>query len=104
MPKISVTVPHNRDPQEVIAKAAASIEDSARDFQATDVKVETVGNTANFSFRSLAFVISGKLEARPKDVLVEVELPMLAMAFKDMAEEAIRENLEKALATKRIEK
>jgi hypothetical protein len=102
MPKISVTVPHSHDPEEVIAQAAKSIEDSAYDFQATDIKVETIGNTANFSFRSLAFVISGKLEARPKDVLVEVELPLLAMAFKDMAEEAIRENLQKALSVKAI--
>lgn len=103
MPKISVTVPHNHQPEDVIAKAAQSIEDSARDFQATDIRVETVGNVATFSFRSLAFVISGKLEACPKDVLVEVELPLLAMAFKDMAEEAIRENLEKALSVKAIE-
>jgi Putative polyhydroxyalkanoic acid system protein (PHA_gran_rgn) len=100
MPKITVTVPHHYDPQLVIAKATQAIENSARDFQASDLKIETVGNTATFGFRSLAFRITGKLEARPEDVLVEVDLPLLAMAFKDMAEEAIRDNLERAIAGK----
>ena len=97
MPKITVRVPQ-QDPKGALAKLRPALEKTATDFQGHDLEVTGDDQTLNFKFKSMAFTIKGRTEATPSDVLVEVDLPIAAMMFKDKAERAITKNVTRALA------
>jgi putative polyhydroxyalkanoic acid system protein len=97
MPKVTVRVPHALDPAAAFAKIQPALEKTVSDFQGHDL-AQTGGDTSSsFSFKSMAFTIQGRAEAKPGEVIVEVELPFAAMMFKDKAERAITKNLTRAL-------
>jgi hypothetical protein len=98
MPKITVKVPHEGDPKETFGKIRGALEKTVTDFQGADLQLSEGETTANFKFRSMAFTITGRAEATPKEVLVEVDLPFAALMFKDLAERAITKNVTRALA------
>jgi hypothetical protein len=98
MPKIAVRVPHAFDPPEALARLLPALEKSARDFQGRDLEVNQEGNAAQFTFKSMAFTISGRAESLPGEAVVEVDLPFAAMMFKDQAEKAIAKNMTRALS------
>src|SRR5262245_33687477 len=97
MPKITVKVPHEGDPQETFGKIRGALEKTVKDFQGVDLELSPGYTRANFKFRSMAFTITGRAEATPKEVLVEVDLPFAALMFKDLAEKAISKNVTRAL-------
>lgn len=98
MPKLHVVVPHSVPLDQVIIKARHAIEKSVGDFQGNDLKVTEVNDTTtDFSFRSLGFSIKGRIEAKPAEIVADIDLPLAAIAFKDMAENAVRSNIYKAL-------
>jgi hypothetical protein len=97
MPKINVKVPHGFDAQTAFAKLKPALEKLANDFQGQNLELTTTDTTAQFSFTSLGFTIKGTAEAHPSEVIVNVDLPMAAMLFKDKAEKAIAKNVTQAL-------
>lgn len=97
MPQIRVSVPHGLDPQAAFARLKPALEKLATDFQGQDLQIETTETTATFSFKSLGFAIKGQAEARPSEVVVNVDLPFAAMMFKDKAQQAIEKNVRRAL-------
>ena len=97
MPKINVKLPHNLDPRDVIAKAGPAMEKMVNDFQGSGLQLTSSETRLEFSFRSMAFTIKGTAEALPTELLIDVDLPLAAMLFKDMAEAAIRKNVQRAL-------
>jgi protoporphyrinogen oxidase len=97
MPKINVRVPHGLNPQEAFAKIKPALEKTANDFQGQDLEMTTTDTSVQFSFKSLGFTIKGAAEAKPDEVVVNVDLPMAAMLFKDKAEKAIAKNITRAL-------
>ncbi|HZL87353.1 MAG TPA: polyhydroxyalkanoic acid system family protein [Pirellulaceae bacterium] len=97
MPKITVKVPHEGEPKETFGKIRSALEKTVKDFQGVDLELSEGDTSANFKFRSMAFTITGRAEAMPKEVLVEVDLPFAALMFKDLAEKAISKNLTRAL-------
>jgi hypothetical protein len=98
MPKVTVRVPHQLDPAAALARIRPALEKTVTDFQGHDLAIEESGNASQFTFKSMAFTIKGRTEATPSDVLVEVDLPIAAMMFKDKAERAITKNVARALA------
>lgn len=98
MPKITVHVPHQGDPREVFGKVRGALEKTAADFQGKELNLNAGDTSATFSFKSLAFTISGRAEATAAEVIVEVDLPFAAMLFKEKAEKAITKNVTRALA------
>lgn len=98
MPKITVKVPHPGDPKETFAKIRGALEKTARDFQGQDLQIEADDTSCNFTFRSLAFTISGRAMATPAEVIVEFDLPFAAMMFKETAEKALHKNLSRVLS------
>jgi hypothetical protein len=98
MPKVTVRVPHQLDPTAVLAKIQPALDKTVKDFQGYDLAMTATETTSEFSFKSMAFTIKGRTEAKPGEVVVEVELPFAAMMFKDKAEKAITKNITKALA------
>ncbi len=97
MPKVSVNVPHQGDPREVVEKIRPSIEKMIRDFEGRDMDITWQDTEAQFSFKSLAFTIQGTATVLPDRIQVEVNLPLAAMMFKDRVEKALSKNLTKAL-------
>ncbi len=98
MPRVSVNVPHNRDPQKVITGAKTAMEKMVHDFQGSNLIITSTETTLVFSFKSFGFTIKGDAEARPGDLGINVDLPLAAMMFKDMAEQTIRSSVTQALA------
>ena len=97
MPQINVKVPHGLDAQTAFARLKPALEKLAADFQGQNVQIESTDSTARFSFKSLGFEIKGQAEAKPSEVVVNVDLPFAAMMFKDKAQQAIEKNVRRAL-------
>ncbi len=97
MPKVTVVVPHSRDPKKVIARAKPAMEKMVHDFQGTNLVINTTDTTLDFSFKSFGFSIKGEAEARPSELEINVDLPFAAIMFKDMAEQTIRSSVLKEL-------
>ena len=97
MPKVSVVVPHSRDPKQVIERAKPAMEKMVHDFQGSNLVINSTDSALDFSFKSFGFTIKGDAQSRPGELAINVDLPFAAMMFKDMAESAIRSNVEEAL-------
>ena len=98
MPMVKVAVPHDKDPDEVVKRATPYIEKMVDDFEGHDLDLEWTGRTGEFSFKSMTFSISGNVEVTENEIAVGVDLPIMAMIFKDKVEKAINKNLNRALA------
>lgn len=97
MPKVSVSVPHNHPPEELVKAAQPYIEKMVQDFEGDDLKMEWHGTSGEFSFRSLMFQITGDVKVDDQAITVQVDLPFAAMLFKDKVEKAIAKNLTRAI-------
>ena len=98
MPTVSVNVPHDKDPDEVVQLATPYIEKMVDDFEGSDLEMEWTGRKGEFSFKSMTFSISGNVEVDESQIAVNIDLPLMAMIFKDKVERAINKNLSRALA------
>ncbi|HEY6563951.1 MAG TPA: polyhydroxyalkanoic acid system family protein [Pirellulaceae bacterium] len=97
MPKVTVSVPHDHPPDELVTAARPYIEKMVEDFEGDDLKMEWQGTKGEFSFRSLMFQIHGEVTVDDKAITVQVDLPFAAMLFKDKVEKAITKNLTRAI-------
>jgi hypothetical protein len=61
------------------------------------VEITASDTTAQFAFKSMGFPIKGQAEAKANEVVVDVDLPVAAMMFKDKAQKAIQKNITRAL-------
>lgn len=97
MPKVTVSVPHDQESGEIVEKVRSAIDKTVQDFQGCDLKSNWMERSADFSFKSMAFTIKGKVAIDEEKVSVDVDLPFAAMMFKERAEKAITKNLTKAI-------
>ena len=98
MPRVSVTVPHNYPPEDVIQRAAPHMEKMVEDFEGKDFDLTWTGNHGDFSFVSLIFQIKGDIDVAADSITIGVDLPFAAMMFKDKVEKAIAKNLARVVA------
>ena len=98
MPTVSVSVPHSHDPADVKVRAEPHIEKMVDDFEGHDLELEWTENKGEFSFKSMAFTINGDIEIDAEQITGNVDLPIMAMIFKDKVEKAIHKNLNRAVA------
>lgn len=103
MPRVSVAVPHELEPDEVVERAGPYIEKIVEDFQGDDLEIEWEGRSANFSFTSLTFNIKGEVAVSDEDIAINVDLPFAALIFKDKVERAIGKNLKRAISGDEIQ-
>jgi hypothetical protein len=97
MPKVSVAIPHQHDPDEVVRRAQPYIEKMIEDFEGEDLSFQWAGRQGNFTFTSLMFKIKGDVQVTSEAIRVDIDLPFAAMIFKDKIEKAIHKNLTRAL-------
>ena len=98
MPTVSTSVPHNFTAEEVIQRSEPYIEKLVNDFEGKDFEIDWNGNNADFSFKSLAFKISGRVAVTDETIGVDVDLPFAAMMFKDKVQRALTKNLTRAVS------
>ncbi len=97
MPTVSVSVPHEQSPEVIVKKSEPYIEKMINDFEGKDLEMEWEGNNADFSFKSLAFTIKGRVAVDDQQIAVDIDLPFAAMMFKDKVEKALTKNLTRAV-------
>jgi hypothetical protein len=85
------------DPDVMVEKTRQVVEKTVRDFEARDLEFNWNGRQGDFRFKSLAFTIQGRVAVEDASVLVEIDLPLAAMMFKDRVEKAVTKNLTRAI-------
>ena len=98
MPKVTVTVDHEKSVEEVIERVTPAIKKTVTDFQGHDLSLDWQADRANFQFKSLGFTIKGDIAIEPSSVTVNLELPFAAMIYKEKAKKGITKSVTKALA------
>ena len=98
MPKVTVTVEHEKSIEEVIERVTPAIEKTVADFQGHDLSLDWQTDRATFQFKSLGFTIKGDIAVEPTSVTVNLELPFAAMIYKEKAKKGITKSVTKALA------
>jgi hypothetical protein len=98
MPKVTVTVAHTLSVDEAAARAKPALEKTVSDFEGRDLAINWNGPGAEFTFKSLAFTIKGRVAIEPAQVTVEIDLPFAAMMFKDKVQKAVTKNLNRSLS------
>ena len=96
MPKVSVNIPHDKQPGEALEIVQPALEKTVRDFQGRDLEVDWQDNNGTFSFKSMAFTIKGKVAIDDNEVVVDIDLPFAAMMFKDKAAKVVKKNIFRA--------
>ena len=97
MPKVTVVVPHNLDPDVIVAKTTQVVDKTIRDFEGHDLAIQWSGRNADILFKSLGFTIKGRMAVEEQRVLVEIDLPFAALMFKDKVQKAVTKNLTRAI-------
>ncbi len=98
MPIVSVSVPHSHSRDDVKERAQPYIEKMVDDFEGHELELEWEEYTARFNFKSLAFRINGTAVIDDDKITANVDLPIMAMIFKDKVEKSIHKNLTRAVA------
>lgn len=100
MPGFHVEVPHNMTEEEAANRIKDVLERMRGKFegQVKDMQQNWVGNSMQFSFKTMGLVIKGEMISSDEAVTVLGDLPFAAMLFKGRIENSIREELEKVLA------
>jgi hypothetical protein len=99
MPEISVAVPYNvtLDPVEVKEKTGPMLQEQLQELQARDFQIEWTDMTAEFRFTSYGFLIQGSVDIQPKQIVVNVKVPLVAAVFKNRIRKEIAEGIAEAL-------
>jgi len=100
MPKINLSVPHNRDKAEAAEKLksfAQIVREKYKD-QVKDVHEEWREDGMTFGFKTMGVTIKGDVAVTEDSADVQAELPFAAMMFKGRIEQEIRSAIGQALA------
>src|SRR5579862_6864098 len=89
MPKINLSIPHQLSQDEAKERIARLIaENRAKAFDGiSDLAENWSGYVDTFSFRYRGFAVTGKLEAQEAQIVVNVDLPFMALPFKGRIEQ-----------------
>ncbi|HEY3913861.1 MAG TPA: polyhydroxyalkanoic acid system family protein [Verrucomicrobiae bacterium] len=88
MPKIHLAVPHALGADEAKKRVTNLVAQTRQDFggKVSDLSEAWNGFVNTFSFRAIGFSVTGKLEAQPAQVVVDIDLPFAALPFKGRIE------------------
>lgn len=100
MPSMKVNVSHGLTQEEAINRLRTFLEKVKEKYggQISNLQENWSGNSGDFSFSAMGFKTSGKVSISDNKVDIDGSLPLAAVMFKGKIEEAIREQLERALA------
>jgi putative polyhydroxyalkanoate system protein len=101
MPKFGVRVPHTLTKDDARSRLERFAEMLEAKFanQVSDLQQSWDGDTLKFHFKSYGIPLDGGITVADKELNVAGDIPFTAMMFKGKIESAIREQLEKIVAT-----
>ncbi|MCE5268378.1 MAG: polyhydroxyalkanoic acid system family protein [Planctomycetaceae bacterium] len=101
MPKLKLDVPHTLDQEEAtrrlkdkFAAAKAQYHDQVQGLQD-----QWNDHTFSFSLHAMGMSVSGTVAVQPRNIRLEVALPLAAMLFKRAIEDRVRQEVDGLLAT-----
>lgn len=97
---MEVKVPHNQGKEIAFSKAQKMMKQLEAEYGDKVQNLQEVwsGNSGKYSCTFNGLKLEGTIEVHDNDVVVKGSLPFFALPFKGVVEEAIRTNVEKALA------
>ena len=101
MPKFGVRVPHNLTPQEArsrLERFAESLQQKFED-QVSDLQQSWEDDTLRFRFKTYGILLEGGIAVTDEELNLEGDLPFAAMMFRGKIESAIREQIERLVAS-----
>jgi putative polyhydroxyalkanoate system protein len=101
MPKFGVSVPHELTQQEARSRLERFAERLQQKFegQVSDLQQTWDGDTLRFHFKTYGIPLKGGIAVSDHELNLEGDLPFSAMMFRGKIESAIREQLEKLVAS-----
>jgi predicted NBD/HSP70 family sugar kinase len=101
MPGMKIVVPHTLTTEEAMGRIQNLLTEIKRDYgdRVSDLKEQWTGDRGEFSFRAMGFAVSGTLQARPGEVVLEGTYPWAAAPFKGKIESMIRDRATQLLAS-----
>lgn len=100
MPSLNIVVPHSL-PLEEAAERLKTLLTKIKDKyagQISNLEEKWGENSGEFSFSTMGFKTSGKINLDPNQVTIDGHLPLAAALFKGQIETAIRDQITKTLA------
>ena len=100
MPKLEVNIPHQLGQEEALRrmKQKADFLQKTYGAQATESRQDWTDNVLRFAIQAMGFKINGSVTVEETEIRLHAELPLMAMAFKGVAERRIRQELEQMVA------
>ncbi len=100
MPRLEVTIPHRLGQEEALRrmKEKADFVQKTYGAQASQSEQQWTDNVLGFKFQAMGFKINGSVTVGEADIRLLAELPLMAAAFKGVAERRIRQELEQMVA------
>ncbi len=100
MPKMDVRVPHQLTQEEAASRIRNLIGELKQKFggRIHNLQETWSGSGGTFSFETMGFNLSGTLSVGASEVRIEGSLPLAALPFRGMVEEAILEKAKNLLS------
>jgi hypothetical protein len=100
MPNLKVAVPHQLTQEEAKNRVSKLIADSRAKFgdKVSGLEESWAENIDTFRFNAMGFAVDGQLDVQPSQVVVDINLPWAAFAFKSRLESEIIKHARELLA------
>ena len=98
MSQVTVVVPHNIDPALAKANAARLVEAKLKELtDVQDFQMQWAEHVGTFHFKVFRLSIQGTVEIEPKQIVVNVHLPLVAAMFKGRIRKEIAAGITQAV-------
>ncbi len=100
MANLSMTIAHTLDQEEALKRIKRLPAEIMNEYGGSISHLEQSweGNIGNFQFKFSGFPVSGKVEVEKSQISLEMNLPFLAMPFKNKIESTIRRKADDILS------
>ncbi|MDI6783142.1 MAG: polyhydroxyalkanoic acid system family protein [bacterium] len=99
MPNINLVIPHLLSPEEALLRIKTRLNKLKEEHpdKISEVREEWIGNIGQYSFVAMGMKFAGTLTIENNQVILDGELPLLAIFYKTEIEKKIRQEAEKLL-------
>ena len=100
MPGMTIVIPHALTVEEAMGRIQNLLTDIKKDYgdRVSDLQEQWSDDRGEFSFRAMGFAVSGTLQVRPGEVVLNGKYPLAAVPFKSKIESMIRDRATQLLA------